>query len=101
MKNQNTNETKTASGSCAPAPCSANRTLQFRQELESLINCHSRENGSDTPDFILADYLMGCLTAFDKATTNRAYWYGHKTQPVPAPDPNVPSSNFIGLHHNT
>lgn len=70
--------------------CSANRTLQFRKELETLINCHSRENGSDTPDFILADYLTDCLTAFDKAVTNRAYWYGHKTHPVPAPDsPNV------------
>jgi hypothetical protein len=28
---------------------------EFRKELETTINCHSRENGSDTPDFILAE----------------------------------------------
>lgn len=40
----------------------------FRDELCNLINCHSRENGSNTPDFILAEYLTDCLEAFDKAT---------------------------------
>jgi len=43
----------------------------FRKELKSLINCHSRENMSDTPDYILAEYLMDCLNAFDKATNER------------------------------
>lgn len=57
---------------------------KFRQELETLINCNNQEAGSDTPDFILADYLTDCLRAFDKAVTHRAYWYGHKTQPVPS-----------------
>ena len=47
----------------------------FRAGLESLINCHSRENGSDTPDFILAEYLIDCLNAFDKATHRRVKWY--------------------------
>lgn len=27
----------------------------FRKELQTLINKNSLENGSDTPDFILAD----------------------------------------------
>lgn len=49
---------------------------QFQKELESLINRHSKENGSDTPDFILAEYLNDCLTAFDKAAKARAKWYG-------------------------
>ncbi len=35
------------------------------------------ENGSGSPDFILADYLVGCLSAFDKAVTARSNWYGH------------------------
>ena len=35
-------------------------TEGFRKELACLINRYSRENGSDTPDFILADYLDGC-----------------------------------------
>ncbi len=43
----------------------------FRDELTSLINCHSLENASDTPDFILANYLMACLNAFDVANSAR------------------------------
>ena len=49
----------------------------FQQELQSLINRYSRENGSNTPDFILAGYLEDCLNAFDRATGIRAKWYGH------------------------
>ena len=47
----------------------------FKRELESLINYHSQENNSNTPDFILAEYIMGCLDAFDKATNKRTKWY--------------------------
>ncbi len=47
----------------------------FRKELECLINQHSMENGSDTPDFILAEYLTGCLSSFDKAVKRRQDWY--------------------------
>ena len=48
----------------------------FRKELEHLINCESMENGSNTPDFILADYLTACLAAFDAAVSVREGWYG-------------------------
>jgi hypothetical protein len=47
----------------------------FRGELCNLINCHSQENGSDTPDFILAEYLDDCLKAFDKAVSKRTDWH--------------------------
>ena len=43
----------------------------FRKDLQCLINRHNRESDSDTPDFILADYLLDCLEAFDKATRHR------------------------------
>jgi hypothetical protein len=45
-------------------------------ELSSLLNKHSAENGSNTPDFILAEYLMGCLTAFNTATKKAHEWRG-------------------------
>lgn len=61
-----------------------NRT-GFRAELETLINRHSKENGSDTPDFILADYMADCLDAYDKAVTRRTEWY----RPEPKESPNV------------
>jgi hypothetical protein len=48
----------------------------FASELESLINRYSQENGSNTPDFILAEYLQGCLEAFNKTVEAREKWYG-------------------------
>lgn len=48
----------------------------LRADLASAINRHSRENGSNTPDFVLAQYLANCLDAFDNAIWNRAMWYG-------------------------
>jgi hypothetical protein len=48
------------------------------REIASVINKHSRENESHTPDFILAEYLVQCLTAFEAATKTRAKWYNKK-----------------------
>jgi hypothetical protein len=50
----------------------------FRKELETLINRHSLENGSNTPDFILANYLVACLKAFDATLVEREKWYGRE-----------------------
>jgi hypothetical protein len=44
--------------------------------LRALLNRYSAENGSDTPDFVLAEYLLGCLLAFDAAVRRREAWYG-------------------------
>jgi hypothetical protein len=51
---------------------------KFRKELEVLINKNSLENGSDTPDFILAEYLAACLAAFDATIGKREKWYGRE-----------------------
>lgn len=48
--------------------------MSFRKDLEHLINCNSLEEGSNTPDFILADYLADCLEAFDRAVQRREEW---------------------------
>jgi hypothetical protein len=48
----------------------------LRKEILSAINKHSVENDSNTPDFILAQYLMDCLSAFEKANLRREEWYG-------------------------
>ena len=50
--------------------------MTFRKELEEVINRHSMENGSNTPDFILAEYLDDCLQNFDKTSRAREKWYG-------------------------
>ena len=42
----------------------------FRKELSELINRNSMENASNTPDFILAEYLVNCLMAFNGILDN-------------------------------
>lgn len=62
----------------------------FERELQSLINMHSLENVSNTPDFILAQYLDACLRAFNTATQQRETWYGRDARPsegLTGPDP--------------
>jgi hypothetical protein len=44
--------------------------------LEKLINQYSQENGSDTPDFMLAEYLVYSLAAFNMTVREREKWYG-------------------------
>lgn len=61
----------------------------FEKDLEHLINKHSMENGSNTPDFILATYLRDCLLTFNKAVRWREKWYGREPQLTD----NMPASN--------
>ena len=44
--------------------------------ISSALNRFSAENGSNTPDWILAQYLLGCLAAWNAATKQRETWYG-------------------------
>lgn len=60
------------------------------ETIQAAINCHSAENGSDTPDFILAEYLIDCLTAFDKAAKAREVFYGRATVALPLDHPDAP-----------
>ena len=53
----------------------------LRHEIETAINRVSAENSSNTPDFILADFLVSCLAAFDRATRERERWYGCRHAP--------------------
>lgn len=50
----------------------------FEKELERLINRHSLEGDSGTPDYILATYLTGCLNIFNETIKHRAAWRGEK-----------------------
>ena len=50
--------------------------MSFRKELETLINNYSLENGSDTPDFILANFIIGSIKIFDDSVVKMEEWYG-------------------------
>lgn len=59
------------------------------KEIASVLNRHSQENRSNTPDFMLAEYLLGCLTVYENTISKREKWYG-------IPDP-FSQNNKIGL----
>lgn len=50
----------------------------FEQALTKLLNAYSQENASNTPDFILAQYLLGCLDTWNAAIQRREEWYGRE-----------------------
>lgn len=56
----------------------------LRQSIARALNSVSAENGSNTPDFILARFLTDCLGAFDHASKHRAEWFG--TNGVTSPE---------------
>ncbi len=47
------------------------KILDFQKELASLINKFSFENLSNTPDFVLAEYLYSCLENFNKTIKSK------------------------------
>lgn len=51
-------------------------------EIAKVINRHSRENASNTPDFILGEYLLSCLEAFEHASRKRETWFGRFLTPA-------------------
>ena len=55
--------------------------MSFETELAELISRHALENASNTPDFVLAQYLCACMLAFDTATQQRETFYGRDARP--------------------
>lgn len=54
------------------------REKTFGDELEELLNKYPKENRSDTPDFVLRKYLVGCLAIFNEAVRNREEHHGRR-----------------------
>ena len=69
--------------------------IDLEHALASALNRFSAENPSNTPDWILAQYLLGCLAAWNTGVQQRETWYGRDarlgsltaaTVPTKAPD---------------
>jgi hypothetical protein len=56
--------------------------MELQDDIQSAINRASAENASNTPDFILAQYLIACLKAYDTAVQQRESWYGRDARPT-------------------
>jgi len=63
----------------------------FKKELEILINKFSMENESNTPDFMLAQYLYDCLQAFNHVMKSRDKWYDYMPGKIQVTNKNVRS----------
>lgn len=50
--------------------------MTFQKELEALINRHSMDNECNTPDFLLAEYLVACLAAYKGLKSANDHWHG-------------------------
>jgi hypothetical protein len=55
---------------------------EFEQDLTAVLNRYSQENASDTPDFILASFLIGCLEQWNRCVGRRERWYGREAPVV-------------------
>ncbi len=64
----------------------------LRKRLEALLNEESAENNSDTPDFILANYLISSLKNFDMAVKRRDAWYDVNLEPA--------NAHFLPSHYS-
>lgn len=75
------------------------RMTDFERELKGLINKYSKENGSNTSDWILAEFLSQVLDSFDYAVNKRDRWYGVALYPgwstVPEGTPEVTTPHKI------
>lgn len=60
-------------------PNKQEKIFVFKKELEILINKYSVENESNTPDFILADYILNCLDVYSIVTGQKDRWYKKNT----------------------
>jgi len=53
----------------------------LQTDIALLLNRYSREQDSNTPDFILAEYMVACLCAFELASNRREVWYDVEHKP--------------------
>lgn len=54
--------------------------LSFQEDLQQLLNRHSAEAPSGTPDYILAEMLTEILKTFNEAVGQRAEWRGESVE---------------------
>lgn len=72
----------------APPPADSEdaRPQSLAKELAALLNKHGIDNATNTYDFVLAGYLVDCITAFKKArnTDTSLRWLEPANQPAEA-----------------
>ena len=74
--------------------------MTLHHELTKLLNRYNTEQASNTPDFLLAEFLIACLAAYNMAVQSRATWYGRMDVPGrgSVPFPGTPGSVSVKEH---
>ena len=98
-----------SAGTVSIQPDGSVKVTTLLEDIQAAINRHSAENASNTPDFVLAQYLQNCLGIFNAAVQQRETWYGRDPRPSAMPDepatpeteadprnPNVPGHEVTG-----
>lgn len=73
----------------------------FKKDLETLINKYNIESGSDTPDFVLTEYIVNCINSFNSIIRNRDKWYDfnpHKKNIIDESERNKNKPGIINLN---
>lgn len=63
----------------------------FEKDLAALINKHGLDRDTDTSDFILAQFLNNCLSAWNVSTNARDVWRGRVSDYTEAAYPAQPA----------
>lgn len=51
------------------------RMDDFMKELSVLLNRYGKDSDTNTPDYILAEYLKSCIESFERAIDLRDAWH--------------------------
>ena len=69
-------------GEVKKGPMDSGRKVELFKKMQEILNQTCSENASNTPDFILAKYLITCLEAFNEAVVRRDDWYNVNLEPT-------------------
>ena len=45
------------------------------REISSVLNKYIQENRSNTPDYMLAEFMLGCLNVYENTISKREVWF--------------------------
>ena len=57
------------------------------RDLAKVVNKYSLEQESQTPDYILAEYMLKSLSDLNRLMRDRDYWYGGNYSALRSVDP--------------
>lgn len=62
---------------------------ELKREVAAVLNKYSQENRSNTPDYMLANFMLGCLNVYENTISAREVWFG---RPDPFADITYPKT---------